>query len=166
MSDQKRIDEIIDGINAGLPLIQLEVQFQSIDLNLVGTHGRTPLMAAVVNGSIPMVEALVRIGAGVQASGHRQLTALHEAAAHGEVEIVKYLISLGAVIDAVNNDGVTPLMCAAAWGNHEAVEILLKSGADWRNKDARGSTASDIAREKGEDSTADLIDFWSEQREQ
>ena len=107
----------------------------------------------------------MRKGALLQASGFKQLTALHEASAHGEVEIAKYLISLGAVIDAVSDDGVTPLMCAAAAGNTGAVELLLRSGADWRKKESKGATASDIAREKDEDSTADLIDSWSKRHE-
>jgi len=165
MSDQQCIDEIIDGINVGLSLIKMEVKFKAVDINLAGKHGRTPLMAAVVKGSIQMVESLVRNGARPQASGFEKLTALHEASAHGKVEIAKYLISLGAAIDAVSDDGVTPLMCAAAAGNNEAAELLLRSGADWRNKENKGATASDIAREKDEDSTADLIDSWSKRYE-
>lgn len=160
MNPIKFIDEIIDIINAELPFHQLESRFKAVNINLVGTHGRTPLMAAAVKGSILTVEALVNNGASVQMSGHRKLTALHEAAAHGEIEIVRYLVSLGAVIDEVSSDGVTPLMCAAAWGNYEIVKFLLKSGADPEGKDARCATAADIAREKGNDSTADLIDSW------
>ena len=48
MSDQQCIDEIIDGINAGLSLMKIEMQFQTVDVNLTGRHGRTPLMSAVV----------------------------------------------------------------------------------------------------------------------
>lgn len=137
MSDQQCIDEIIDGIYDGLSLIKMEMQFQTVDINLTGRRGRTPLMAAVVKGSIQLVESLVRNGALLQASGFKQLTALHAASAHGEVEIAKYLISLGAAIDAVSDDGVTPLMCAAAAGNNGAVELLLRNGADWRKKTIR-----------------------------
>lgn len=166
MNDQQRVDVIIDGINAGFSLIQLEMQFQAVDINLAGRGGRTPLMVAVVKGSIQIVESLVQNGARLQARGFKQLTALHEASAHGEVDIAKYLISLGTAIDVVSDDGVTPLMCAAAAGNNEVVELLLKNGADWRKKENKDATASNIAREKCEDSTADLIDFWSKRQEQ
>jgi uncharacterized protein len=161
MNDQQNIEQLIEHIVAGVPSVQLEMECKGVDLNEIGKHGRTPLMAAAVQDSLEVVEALVRNGASVQAAGIRQMTALHEASANGRTKIANYLLLHGAGIDEVTADGVTPLMCAAAWGNLEVAKLLLESGADWSRTDHAGATASDIAREKGEDNTADLIDAWS-----
>lgn len=51
----------------------------------------------------------------------------------------------------------TPLICAAAWGYFETALLLLHKHADPNKTDFRGATAADSAREKGEDTTAELI---------
>jgi ankyrin repeat protein len=48
-------------------------------------------------------------------------------------------------------------MCAAAWGNYEVAKLLLDYGADRTRTDRTGATATDIACEKCEDTTADII---------
>jgi ankyrin repeat protein len=90
------------------------------------------------------------------------MTALHEASANNQPSVASYLLSLGAEIDAETIDRSTPLMCAAAWGNIEVVNLLLENGADRTKTDLRGATAADTAREKGEDTTADMIDSFSD----
>jgi len=89
------------------------------------------------------------------------MTALHEASANGEAAVANYLLSLGAGVNAETADGVTPLMCAAAWGNTEVAKLLLENHADPAKTDRSGATAADTAREKGEDSTADLIHSYA-----
>jgi ankyrin repeat protein len=161
MNDQPKIERVIEGIVKGASIVQLEIECKDLELNDVGIHGRTPLMVAAAQGFLVVAEMLVKYGASVHTTGARQMTALHEASANGKTAIAKYFLSLGAEVDAVTTDGVTPLMCAAAWGNIEVTTLLLESGADWAKTDRTGATASDIAREKGEDDTADLIDSYS-----
>ncbi|HTI70830.1 MAG TPA: ankyrin repeat domain-containing protein [Candidatus Limnocylindria bacterium] len=157
MNNQPSIEHIINSIMGGASINQLEIECQELDLNEIGREGRTPLMMAVVEGLLPIIETLVRNGASVHFPGHYQMTALHEAAASGKAAVAKYLLSLGAKVDAETIQGVTPLMCAAAWGNTEVVKLLLENGADRTKTDRRGATATDIALEKGERNTADLI---------
>ncbi|WP_246724772.1 ankyrin repeat domain-containing protein [Rhizobium leguminosarum] len=88
------------------------------------------------------------------------MTALHEASANGEAAVANYLLSLGADVNAETADGVTPLMCAAAWGNTEVAKLLLENHADLTKTDRTGAAAADIAREKGEDDAADLINSY------
>jgi ankyrin repeat protein len=164
MKKQSKIEKVIESIVAGASITQIVIECNDIELDHVDIHGRTPLMVAAAHGSLAAVEALVRCGASVHASGVRQMTALHEASANGKTKITEYLLSLGARVYAVTTDGVTPLMCAAAWGNIEVTALLLESGADLTRTDRTGATASDIAREKGEGDAADLIDSYAQSR--
>ena len=161
MNNSKNIDRIIEGIAAGESVLQLEVEAQNIDLNAIGIRGRTPLMVAAAEGLLAVVEMLVRNGASVNVAGRGEMTALHEACATGEVAVANFLLSIGAEIDAETVDGVTPLMCTAAWGNCDAAMLLLEHRADSRKRERSGATASDIAREKEEASTANLIDSFA-----
>lgn len=153
-------DDLIKIIVTGVTTIQLEIACRGVNLNEVGTHGRTPLMVAAAEGLFAAVETLVRNGASVDAAGHSRMTALHEASANGQTMVVNYLLSVGAEVDAETIDGVTPLMSAAAWGNMEVAKVLLKQGADSAKIDRYGATATDIAREKGEDAAAALIESY------
>ncbi len=163
MTDQTTIERVIQSISAGISTDQLEIECVDIDLNERGKYGRTPLMLAASQGLLQVAEVLVKCGASVQATGVRQMTALHEAASNGEVAMVKYLLCSGAQVDATTTDGVTALMCAAAWGKIEVLQLLLTNGADWTKTDQTGFTASEIALEKGEATSAELIDQYRHQ---
>ncbi len=161
MNDKLNINPVIETILRDDSTLQLMIESKNYDLNEMGRHGRTPLMAAAAAGLLRAVEILVLHGASVHTKGHYQCTALHEACASGETAIANYLLSLGAEIDAGTAHGTTPLMCAAAFGNLETVRLLLEKGANITKIDCRGATAADIAREKGEDQAADLIESYS-----
>jgi ankyrin repeat protein len=159
MTDETAIEELIERIVAGAPL-RLDAEVKTLDLNKAGVHGRTPLMVAAAVGRFEAVEALVKSGASIVATGAQQLNALHEASAEDETRIAGYLLSLGADPNALTDWGVTPLMCAAAWGNCAVAKLLLENGADKSRVSRNGATAADIAREKGEDAVAKLIDAY------
>jgi len=161
MTTQPKIERVIRSISTGTSADQLEVEFGDVDLDEAGELGRTPLMVAASQGLLSVAELLVRHGASVQTTGIRQMTPLHEAASNGQAAMVKYLLYQGAQVDAETTDGATPLMCAAAWGSIEVLQLLLKSGANRTKTDRTGSTASEIAREKGEDQSAELIDSYA-----
>jgi|HubBroStandDraft_1064217.scaffolds.fasta_scaffold851202_1 ankyrin repeat protein len=161
MNKQPNIEHLIKSIVNGASRVQLEDECKELDLNDVFIHGRTPLMVAAAEGLLTAVETFVLNGASVQATGKRQMTALHEASANGQASVVNYLLSLKAKVDAETSDGTTPLMCAAAWGNLEVARLLLENGADRTKTNHAGVTAAEIAREKGEDSTSELINSYS-----
>jgi uncharacterized protein len=165
MSDQEKVERLIEQIIARASTGELEAQAHGLDLSQVDVHGRTPLMVAAAEGFHAAAEILVQKGASVHSVGSGNITALHEAAANGRVAVANYLLSIGAKVDAETIDGVTPLMCAAAWGNIEVARLLLRRGADFNRADCSGSTAADIAREKGEDGTADMINAYARARD-
>jgi uncharacterized protein len=166
MNAQHKLEHLIQSIVAGATAIQLEAECSGLDLNEVGIHGRTPLMVAAAEGLFAAVETLVRNGASVHAIGRSHMTPLHEASANGQSVIANYLLSLGAKVNAETIDGVTPLMSAVAWGNVESAKILLENGADLTRIDCRGASAVDIAREKGEDRAADMIESYARSHRQ
>lgn len=155
---KNKIDRLIDLISNRNKKNEVLNCFEQLDLNLVGSHGRSPLMMASTVGDLEMAKLLVEAGADPNFLGLRGTSPLHEASANGDLKIMKFLIDAGSHINSVSEDGITPLMCAAAWGHADAVKYLLSKGADKSIKDKMGSTASDIAEEKGEDSIASMIE--------
>lgn len=163
MTSHATIKRLIQSLVARDPEFLQEIQCKELDLNEVGTHGRTLLMVAAAENLITEAEALIQNGAAVRASVRFHGTALHEACSHGHARIINLLLSHGAELNAITDQGITPLMCAAAFGNIEATRVLLENGADWDSVDHTGVSAVDIAREKGEDSVADFIDACARQ---
>lgn len=76
----------------------------------------------------------------------------------GEESSVLLHIRRGAPINGTDSRGRTPLMIAALLGKDEICELLLSEGADIKLRDSAGKTASDLARNAGFSSTADLIE--------
>ena len=158
MSIKPIVDELIAKLLASVPTLASEIDDYDCSLESVGTHGRTPLMVTASEGLTEAFELLIAKGALVNTTGNGLLTAIHEAAANGHKQIVVRLVELGANVDAETVDEVTPLMCAAAWGQIDVVKFLVGRGADCMKIDGSGATAADIAREKGEDEVAEVLE--------
>ncbi|KAB8199253.1 hypothetical protein BDV34DRAFT_231396 [Aspergillus parasiticus] len=87
-------------------------------------HGRTPLMRAVIDGSIGLTEALLSLGAKTETQDKQGNTALHYAVPSNsaDIELAKLLVYHGADIYARTQKGKTPLDNAK-----EEVAALIKS---------------------------------------
>ncbi len=129
------------------------------DVNVaVGEMGFTPLMGAAINGHDEIVSLLLQSGASpdVQANGGQ--TSLHLAVNKGHLWSVQYLIAAGADVNAsFGPTGTRPLIMAVALGNEEMVSALLDGGADPTLPAAEGTTAMDLARQKGNDNIVQLL---------
>ncbi len=107
----------------------------------------TPLVNAVENGNLKIVDFLIKHGANVDAQGN-VLNALGCASWNGHKEIVELLIKNGADVNFKDGGGFTPLHDAAR-SEVEITKILLEHGADPNIKSTSKYTALIVAAEEG-----------------
>ncbi|XP_037605824.1 LOW QUALITY PROTEIN: kinase D-interacting substrate of 220 kDa B [Sebastes umbrosus] len=93
-------------------------------------NGQTPLMLAAEQGSLEIVQELIRRGANVNLDDVDCWSALISAAKEGHVEVVKELLENSAYIEHRDMGGWTALMWAAYKGRVEVTELLLETGAN------------------------------------
>lgn len=118
----------------------LEIRSEGCDGQFVATDmmnipfGATPLILAAYTSRQDVVEALVAVGADINAQDVQKSTALHVAVRYNNLSIIKFLILSGARVDVPNDAAATPLHVAAIFGHTEVIVVLVESGA---NKDLK-----------------------------
>lgn len=90
----------------------------------IGEGGYTPLMLATANHAQPLVEALLKKGADVNARNSGGVTALMIAAANSRAELVELLVHAGADVQAQSERGDTALSIARGKGNEKVIKLL------------------------------------------
>uniref|UniRef100_A0A3B4ZMU4 Kinase D-interacting substrate of 220 kDa n=1 Tax=Stegastes partitus TaxID=144197 RepID=A0A3B4ZMU4_9TELE len=93
-------------------------------------NGQTPLMLAAEQGSLEIVQELIRRGANVNLDDVDCWSALISAAKEGHVDVVKELLENSAYIEHRDMGGWTALMWAAYKGRVEVTQLLLEHGAN------------------------------------
>ncbi|XP_041831355.1 kinase D-interacting substrate of 220 kDa B isoform X2 [Melanotaenia boesemani] len=93
-------------------------------------NGQTPLMLAAEQGSLEIVQELIRRGANVNLDDVDCWSALISAAKEGHVDVVKELLENSAYIEHRDMGGWTALMWAAYKGRVEVSKLLLEHGAN------------------------------------
>ncbi|XP_061560470.1 kinase D-interacting substrate of 220 kDa B isoform X1 [Phycodurus eques] len=93
-------------------------------------NGQTPLMLAAEQGSLDIVQELIRRGANVNLDDVDCWSALISAAKEGHVEVVKELLENSAYIEHRDVGGWTALMWASYKGRVEVTKVLLEHGAN------------------------------------
>ncbi len=132
---------------------------QGADANVKNSIEMPVLVMAIRRGSVPVVEALLKHGAGPNVRMvDTDLTPLLQAVsldAPVRAEIAKALLAAGADLNATCRKkdtrlfGVTPLMVAAASGCDDLVQLFLEKGADIDVKTPEGFTALSLAKSFG-----------------
>jgi len=103
-----------------------------------GAYWNTPLLAAVQNGHVRVVELLLEGGAdaNIEASNLMGWTPLYLAALHGKKQIARALLTAGAHVNHPMSllkrkyDSTSPLNVAANCGDYRMVKLLIEAGAD------------------------------------
>uniref|UniRef100_A0A8C5CYG3 KAP NTPase domain-containing protein n=1 Tax=Gadus morhua TaxID=8049 RepID=A0A8C5CYG3_GADMO len=93
-------------------------------------NGQTPLMLASEQGSLEIVQELIRRGANVNLDDVDCWSALISGAKEGHLEVVKELLENSAYLEHRDMGGWTALMWAAYKGRVEVCELLLENGAN------------------------------------
>ena len=100
------------------------------DCNVRDESGWTPLMEAVYQGRLPLVQILVNHMAEIDAQSSDGNTALMIACITGYTDVVQYLTSVGANIGLRCQRGNTALHYAILYRRFDIVLHLLDLGAD------------------------------------
>lgn len=118
-------------------IARMLVKFGS-HVNVVSEFGYTPLLIAVMNGSVATAKVLLEAGADVSIEGDEQATAgtcpLLEAVNRNSKEMVRLLIAAGANVHACDNHGYGIIHRAAGCGYPEMVRLCIELGADLEAK--------------------------------
>ncbi|XP_055720273.1 kinase D-interacting substrate of 220 kDa B isoform X2 [Salvelinus fontinalis] len=102
-------------------------KFKEVDSR--SENGQTSLIVASEQGSIEIVQELIRRGANVNLDDVDCWTALISAAKEGHVEVVKELLANNASLEHRDMGGWSALMWASYKGRGEVTQLLLEKGA-------------------------------------
>ena len=122
--------------------------------------GFTALHFACFFGQPDAARLLIETGAAIDAvaANPTQVMPLHSAATARNLEAARLLLEHGAPVNARQQAGWVPIHAAAQNGDRPMVELLLKHGADPKLANDRGKTSAMVAREKGHEEIAALLD--------
>jgi ankyrin repeat protein len=129
-------------------------------INSRSKDGFTALHFACFFGQADSARVLIESGAAVDAVSHNamQVMPLHSAASARNLEAARLLLEHGAPVDARQQGGWVPIHAAAQNADRPMVELLLKHRADPKLANNEGKTAAMVAREKGHEEIAAIVE--------
>ncbi len=133
-----------------------------IDVNLANVYGNTPLILAVRDNNMEIIEKLIEKGAKVDQKNRNEVTALMVAVNNNYTDKAKFLLDHGADINTRDSDGESALIMAINRGNLPMIRWLVKEGADVNVVNRRGKGALFLAAYRDEDMVRFLINSGAE----
>jgi ankyrin repeat protein len=131
-------------------------------INSRSKDGFTALHFACFFGQPEAARLLLESGAAVDAvaANPMQVMPLHSAASARNLEAARLLLEHGApsIVNARQQGGWVPIHAAAQNGDRPMVELLLKHRADPKLANDEGKTPAMVAREKGHEEIATLLE--------
>ena len=107
----------------------------------MGRWGRTPLLVATYLNNIEAAEALIALGADINARDDRRDSPFLYAAAEGRPEILEMTLAAGADLRSTNRYGGNALIPACHHEHPDCVRILLRTDIDIDHVNDLGWTA-------------------------
>jgi len=111
---------------------------------------------ASYSGQAEVIRLLLQHHADVNATSCDSYTPLHWASLNGHADVARILLEHGADIDALS-EVVTPLIIAVFGGHFDVTQLLLDRGADMQVRGGLDFTLFQVATEKGDTRTAQLL---------
>jgi len=129
-------------------------------INSPSKDGFTALHFACFFGQPEAARVLIESGAAVDivAANPTKVMPLHSAASARNLEAARLLLEHGAPVNLRQQAGWVPIHAAAQNGDRPMVDLLLKYHADPKLANDEGKTAALVAREKGHEEIAALLD--------
>lgn len=155
-----RLDRLKECMRDASTINTRSLDERSIDSR--SNDGFTPLHFACFFGQPEAARLLVESGAAVDAvaANPTQVMPLHSAAAARNLEAARLLLEHGApgIVNARQQGGWVPIHAAAQNGDRPMVNLLLKHRADPKLANNDGKTPAMVAREKGHEELAALLE--------
>ncbi len=120
-------------------------------------RGQSALMWAAAEGHGAVVEALVELGADVNAKSRNGFSALLFSVQQDDMRSVRSLLEAGADANVKTINGSTPANVAAAYGHPKSLALLLEAGAEFAAADDAGRTPIYSASKAGDAESVSLL---------
>lgn len=121
---------ITAAVSAGDLAQSRELIKSGVDVNLADPDGTTPLLWAVYNSSLELVQLLLDAGADPNVANSLDISPLLQASRNGDAGMISALLAKGANLGGIEFGVESSLMASARSGSVAAVKILLDAGAN------------------------------------
>jgi ankyrin repeat protein len=117
---------------------------------LLQTALNNAIVVGATSGNASVVEALLELGAHVNARDSNGVNLLTRASGRGHVDVVQVLLNANAPLEAQTESGKTALFAACEGGHARVVEVLLEANACHRRATHRNKTPLYVAAEQAD----------------
>ncbi len=118
---------LVDAVQCGSGQAVFDILLRISDPNVRDSRGRTPLIIAAMNGSVGIMEGLLKTKASVNAKDNNGRTAMHHACDLGHMSVVDVLIRHKNLDLKVQDKSLHTPMTAAIRADHQHIVMLLLS---------------------------------------
>jgi ankyrin repeat protein len=163
IASKKKALDIFEAASLGrLDRLKQCLRDDASDINSRSIDGFTALHFACFFGQPEAARLLIEGGAAVDsvAANPTKVMPLHSAASARNLAAARLLLEHGApgIVNARQQGGWIPLHAAAQNGDRPMVDLLLKHRADPKLVNDQGKTSAMVAREKGHEEIATLLE--------
>ncbi|MDE7238140.1 MAG: ankyrin repeat domain-containing protein, partial [Lachnospiraceae bacterium] len=130
-------------------VVKTLIEKDPASVNKLNNDGESPLLIAVRQSNLMIVELLLAAGAETDCADIHGVMPLHVAAGNGDLFVGKALLAAGTDIGKKTVEGQTPLILSAQNSRNDFTAMLIKAGADVNAVDNDQHSALYYASEAG-----------------